>query len=274
MLLAAPRGIADFSMPTIKDHAICLRHWDFSETSQTVSLFLREHGVMRGLAKGAKRERGRFSGGIDVLTAGEVVAIVKPGRPLATLTDWLLRTAWTIVRRDITANRIGLYAVDLVHQLLAEHDPHPRLFDALVQLLDDLQARTGPWHALLRYQWVLLSETGYEPQLGRMADTGEAVPAKTGTLGFSAAAGGVVADTGAADRWRVRVATIELIREAARGSDISSADDANVQRANRLLAAYLREIIGDQPPAMRWLFPDLGSRVAEGARPRKRGPNH
>ncbi|MFM1832063.1 MAG: hypothetical protein RLZZ461_379, partial [Planctomycetota bacterium] len=26
-------------MPTIRDEAICVRHWDFSETSQTVSLF-------------------------------------------------------------------------------------------------------------------------------------------------------------------------------------------------------------------------------------------
>ena len=42
-------------MPTISDYAICIRRWDFSETSQTVSLFTRESGIIRGLAKGAKR---------------------------------------------------------------------------------------------------------------------------------------------------------------------------------------------------------------------------
>ena len=263
-------------MPTIKDHAICLRHWDFSETSQTVSLFLREHGIVRGLAKGAKRERGRFSGGIDVLTAGEVVALVKPGRPLATLTDWNLRTSWTIVRRDLSANRIGLYAVDLVHQLLAEHDPHPRLFDALMDLLDALQQRLDSWPALLQYQWVLLEETGYEPQLDEFVDAEaneRAAIDKHATLGFSAAAGGIVQDTGGADRWRVRRTTIELIRTVARGGEIpSTIDDTDVQRGNRLLAAYLREVLGDEPHAMHWLFPDLGNRVAEGARPRRRMP--
>jgi DNA repair protein RecO (recombination protein O) len=260
-------------MPTIKDQAVCLRRWDFSETSQTVSLLLREHGVVRGLAKGAKRERGRFSGGIDVLTAGEVVAITKPGRQLATLTDWNLRTSWTVVRRDLAANRIGLYAVDLAHQMLAEHDGHPRLFDALIDLLDALQAGDDKWTALLRFQWVLLSETGYTPQLERFADTDQAAPSGTPTLGFSAAAGGIVEDTGGADRWRVRTATIELIRQIARGkADTLASDEANLQRANRLLAAYIREVIGDEPPAMHWLFPDLGTRVAEGARPRRRTP--
>lgn len=265
-------------MSTIKDQAVCLRHWDFSETSQTVSLFLREHGVVRGLAKGAKRERGRFSGGIDVLTAGEVVAIVKPGRPLATLTDWFLRSSWTIVRKDLEANRIGLYAVDLVHQLLAEHDPHPFLYDALIELLDALQQGDDRWSALLRYQWILLSEAGYTPELDRFADSDESVPREKATLGFSAALGGIVEDTGAPDRWRVRAATIEIIRRIARNSarsnEWSASDHENLQRANRLLAAYLREVIGDEPSAMHWLFPDLGSRVAEGARPRRRGRKH
>ncbi|MHC4100282.1 MAG: DNA repair protein RecO, partial [Planctomycetota bacterium] len=55
-------------MPPVTDNAICIRRWDYSETSLTVSLFLRNHGVVRGMAKGAKRARGSFEGGIDLLT--------------------------------------------------------------------------------------------------------------------------------------------------------------------------------------------------------------
>ena len=64
-------------MPTITDNAVCIRRWDYAETSQTVSLFLREHGIIRGIAKGAKREKGAFSGGIDLLTRGQVVAMFR-----------------------------------------------------------------------------------------------------------------------------------------------------------------------------------------------------
>jgi recombinational DNA repair protein (RecF pathway) len=45
-------------VPPIIDQAIVVRLWDFSETSQTVSLFLREHGMLRGLAKGSRRAAG------------------------------------------------------------------------------------------------------------------------------------------------------------------------------------------------------------------------
>jgi len=266
-------------MPTIKDHAICLRQWDFSESSQTVSLLLREHGIVRGLAKGAKRERGRFSGGFDVLTAGEALAIVKPGRPLATLTDWMLRQVWSVVRRDLEANRIGFFAIDLIHHMLAEHDAHPRLYDATIALLDAVQAGDDRWRALLRFQCVLLNETGYAPELDRLADADESAIGARGTLGFSARAGGVVTDTGSPDRWRVRASTIDLIRavtlEVAESPPplehaVHAVARDDMLRANRLLAAYLREVLGEEPATMHWLFPDLGSRIGEGARPRQR----
>ena len=75
-------------MPTVTDNAICIRRWDYSETSQTVSLFMRDHGLVRGIVKGAKRAGGGFDGGVDVLTHGQVVMILTPSRELATVTAW------------------------------------------------------------------------------------------------------------------------------------------------------------------------------------------
>ena len=43
-------------MASVKDIAICVRHWDWSETSQTVSILCREHGLVRAVVKGARRE--------------------------------------------------------------------------------------------------------------------------------------------------------------------------------------------------------------------------
>ena len=78
-------------MPTVIDQAICIRHWDWSETSQTVSLFARDTGIVRGMAKGARREKAPFSGGLEVLTRGEMVAIIKPSSDLANITAWDLQ---------------------------------------------------------------------------------------------------------------------------------------------------------------------------------------
>jgi DNA repair protein RecO (recombination protein O) len=244
-------------MPPVTDNAICIRRWDFSETSQTVSLFLRSHGIVRGIVKGAKRARGGFDGGIDLLTHGQVVAIVKPARDLAAVTQWRVLDTFRALREHLAANRAGLYMADLIHHMLTEHDPHPRLFDALCSALHGLGDVDQINRTLLGFEWTVLLESGFRPQLERDAETGAELPPSTATLGFSATAGGVVADTGGPDRWRVRRETIDLLRAVAAGKPIDDTDAAGHGRAARLLAVYIRELLGAEPKSMRWAFPDL-----------------
>lgn len=248
--------LIESAVPTISDTAVCIRRWDFSETSQTVSLFTREHGVIRGLAKGAKRERGSFSGGLDVLTRGQVVAIVRPGRDLATLTEWHLEQTYRVLRQRLDANRAGLYMADLVHHMLTDQDPHLALFDALAGALDALATAPNPEAPLLALQWSLLEETGYRPELDRDAATGSTLDDSAAAYMFSAAAGGLV-EGAEGGGWRVRRGTVELLRRIAGGAEATDDDETSIARANRLLAAYCREIIGAEPPAMRWAFSDL-----------------
>jgi DNA repair protein RecO (recombination protein O) len=245
-------------MPTISDNAVCIRRWDFSESSQTVSLFTQRHGIIRGLAKGAKREKGAFSGGLDVLTRGMAVVIVKTGRDLATITEWHLQESYRWLRRHLSANRAGMYMADLIHRLLTDHDPHERLYQAFVEALDGLAEPARIDASLLTFQWRLLEETGYRPQLDNDAETGRPLPEDVATLAFSARAGGVVAAGEGSGCWRVRRSTINLLRHLAGSGRIEPGPEGAVERANRLLAAYCRELIGSEPPAMRWAFPDLG----------------
>ncbi len=246
-------------MPTITDTAICIRRWDYSETSQTVSLFAREHGMLRGIAKGAKRSKSKFSGGIDLLTYGQVIAIVKPSTDLATITEWHLVEIFRALRERLTANRAGVYMADLIHHMVREHDPHPQLFDTFRESLLALADSPQIALTLLKFQWSILCETGYRPHLDQDAKTGRPLEESASTLAFSAAAGGVVADTGAGDRWRVRRETIALLRFVASGESTDKVDATAVDRANRLLAAYIREVLGAEPNAMSWAFPDSTS---------------
>lgn len=249
---------------------MCIRRWDFSETSQTVSLFTREHGVIRGLAKGAKRERGTFAGGMDVLTRGQIIAIVKPGRELTTLTQWTLEEVYWPLRKSLAANRAGLYMADAVHHMLTPgaEDPHPSLFDAFTRALSRLESPETIGSVLLEFQWALLRETGYEPRLEmeRPIETAEI----TDVYAFSPAAGGLI-DEAASEHhgplWRVRRETVALLRRLAAeahtgdavtdGDHFSGVDTESIHRANRLLAAYIREILGSPLPTLEWAFPDL-----------------
>lgn len=251
-------------MPSVTDEAICIRHWDFSETSQTVSLLCRELGILRGLAKGAKRAGGRFSGGIDLLTRGQVVAIVKSGRELATLTDWTLIRSYRSLRQDLEVNRSAYYLADLVGRLFAPSDPHPNLFDALVTGLEALETPGTAPAVVLRFQWIALVESGQQPQLELSDDGGTTLAFMPGQARF------VAREDGEVGGWKIRRSTVDLLAGLAADPSIASiarlaaADPEIVRRANRFLAAYLRESLQTEPFAMRALFADLAAQVHPG----------
>jgi len=246
---------------TIRDEAVCIRHWDWSETSQTVSLFTREHGVLRGIAKGSKREKTDFSGGLEILTRGEVMALTKPTRALANVTSWDLRETFPGCRSDLTRHYAGVYAIDLIHHAVLEGDPHPDLYDDLIGCLRALggSGAVGDGHPgwlVLRFQWRVLREIGQVPELGVDARTGKALE-DVETFGFDPKNGGLTADPGpgAASVWRVRSKTISLLRTLDQAPDtVASEPDPATNRANRLLAAYLRERLEAEPNSMQPLL--------------------
>ncbi|MBN4060417.1 DNA repair protein RecO [Planctomycetaceae bacterium AH-315-I19] len=225
-------------MPTITDDAIALRHWEYSETSQTVALFMRTHGVLRAMAKGAKREKGQFSGGIEVLTRGVAVAIVKQTTDLATLTAWDLLTVYWRVRSELDAHRAGLYLVDLVYHAITDHDPHPGLYDALLGSLDGLERGEDLHEMLARFQWALLLEIGTRPELApEMLGGSSSVYFQPGH--------GRVSTLKAPGSWPVRTSTIRFLMALDAGEDLESDDRTeDAKRAGRFLAEYLVVLLG------------------------------
>ncbi|MDP7005587.1 MAG: DNA repair protein RecO [Phycisphaerales bacterium] len=234
-------------MAVFSDSAICLRCWDFSETSQTVCLLTKENGLIRGLAKGSKRDNGSFSGGFDPLTRGNVVARTKRSSDLATLTEWQLDHVWWSARKDLQINQCAIYMLDIIFRMITDQDPHTNIYETLLTTLDRIERGHDYDWSLLRFQWSLLVETGYQPKLETVCETEQIVA-------FSSKEGGVVKDTGEIDRVRVRKETIEILRTLLDDRPNQPAEPEVLNRANRLLAHYIRDIIGKDTAAMRWMW--------------------
>src|SRR3954471_19513804 len=148
----------------VSDSCLCLRKTEYSETSQILTLFSRNHGLLRVIAKGAHRTTkagaSKFGGGIDLLDVGDAVFTLDLEKQLGTLTEWRLIEGHLELRRNLRAIYLGQYAAELVGFLIEEHDAHPELFDRLEQTLSDL-ATARLEEAFLAFQLDLLRETGY-----------------------------------------------------------------------------------------------------------------
>jgi DNA repair protein RecO (recombination protein O) len=181
-------------MPLVRDRCICLRKIEYSETSQILWLFAREHGLIRLIAKGAHRRTkagaSKFDGGVDLLDLGDCIFSHAPERELCPLTEWHLVDGHLELRSNLRGMYLGLYAAELVSTLIEEHDPHPNLFDRLQQTLADL-ASPRVEEAFLAFELDLLRETGYLPQLEACVQCGS-IPDERERMFFTPARGGLV----------------------------------------------------------------------------------
>lgn len=147
-----------------KDTAICLRAVNYSETSQVVTLFMRNHGKVAAMAKGSRRAKSSFDGAIEVFSFGDVSFIIKEsGGQLAMLTEFEPKPRFRMLSQNLNALNAALFAAELTEKFLEDHDPHPELFDKYIKFLEMLQPEDGPasrlaW--LILYQLRLLEETG------------------------------------------------------------------------------------------------------------------
>ncbi len=239
-------------MSAQRDNALVLRQWEYSETSQTVALFTRDHGLVRGLAKGSRREKSSFAGGFEPLTRGELLWIEKPRSDLATLTEWDLQEVYWGARRSYKGHTAGLYLIDLVYHCVVPGDAQPELFDRITLALRTLTEPKAIEGAVLRGQWEVLAALGSTPRLASDDD-----PHDTGqAMGFDPSAGRFVEDPGAEGPthiWRVRRETLALLRmleapDAEEPERPRAAAPADVRRASMLLSAFLAHTLSRDLP--------------------------
>ncbi|MCC5785342.1 MAG: DNA repair protein RecO [Phycisphaerales bacterium] len=244
-------------MARLCEDAICLREAEWSETSQTVTLLTREHGLLRGLAKGSRRGRAEFSGGFEPLTRGELLALVRPAGQLTLLTSWDLRETFPQVRASLAVFHAAMYMADVVLHTMTEGNPHPRVFDALAGSLRELGPGPARAAALASFQWSVLDDTGHRPELhedirGRAPLRG--APSHT----FMPDLGGFTEDTGpGGPGYRVRAETLVLLRKLEAGAalhELADQDPSTLERAARLLAVAVRHTAGREPPSLGFVF--------------------
>src|SRR5437588_8419409 len=251
-------------MAAEKATALVLRTTDWSETSRIATLWTREFGKVRVLAKGGRRLKSNFESALDLLTVCTIVLLRKSSGSLDLLTEARVVKRFPQLRTDLAALYAGYYIAELLSEWTEDYDPHPILFAEALDALETLG--TGPRQGekpatglrLARFELVLLRELGYSPTLE------PCVACKTPVAGiglaFSAAAGGVLCracQAGQRERRPLGQQTWQALRALQESGDAWQREWSPAARAEirELLGQYVTYLMGRQPR----LLPYLGS---------------
>jgi DNA repair protein RecO (recombination protein O) len=244
---------------TEKAQGLVIRATDFSETSRIVTLWTRELGKVRALAKGGRRLRSSFECALDLLTVCDIVVLRKSSGSLDLLTEARVRERFTPLRHDLAALYGAYYIGELLGDWSQDYDPHPQVYDAALAALRDLgkaEVLKGP--CIAHFELVLLRELGYGPALEACAGCSRTIGGSR--LAFSAAGGGVLCpDCQASQRERRALATKTwhaLVRLSRTGDAWQEVSDPAVRRdVRQVLDHYVTYLLGRRPR----LLPYLGS---------------
>ena len=179
-------------MAAVRTLGLIVRSVDVFETSSVVTLFTRELGKVSALAKGARRLKSPFQGGLDLLGVSDIVLLHKASDALDLVTEAAPVERFASLRRDLAALYAGYYIAEILSDLTDSHDAHPKLFDAATITLRHLGEAEWRSRRLLRFELACLRELGLMPTLDTCTHCGVPVEARGDAFAFGLATGGVL----------------------------------------------------------------------------------
>ena len=179
-------------MAAVRTTCLVVRSTEVFETSKVLTLFTRDLGKVSALAKGARRLKSPFQAALDLLSVCDIVVLHKASDALDLVTEATLIERFDPLRRDLAALYAGYYIAELLNDLTDHHDPHPRLFDAAVVTLRNLDDPATRPRRILRFELALLRELGLLPALEACVNCGSEVDSTGESVAFGLATGGVL----------------------------------------------------------------------------------
>ena len=198
--------------------AVVLRHADWGEADRLLTLYTRERGKVRAIAKGARKIRSRKAGHLEPFT--RVTLQLAQGRDLLIVTQADTVDAYISLGEDLVKTGYASYVVELLDRFTYEDESENNaIFVLLTEILGRIATEPDPWLAIRYFEVRLLDFLGYRPHLFKCANCRKEI--QPVDQFFSPAAGGVLCPTcgaGLPGAWRISMETLKHFRHFQRSS--------------------------------------------------------
>ena len=143
--------------------ALTLKKFPMGEADLLVTLYTREYGKVRAIARGARRSTSKLVGHLEPLT--EVKLSLSHGRDLDYINQAQVLSGFASLKGNLGAITKGLYVAELVDGFGSEANPNQPLYRLAIDTLQAIEADPDSDLPLRFFELHLLQVSGLMPEL-------------------------------------------------------------------------------------------------------------
>jgi DNA repair protein RecO (recombination protein O) len=153
-------------MRLVTTDALVLRTYNLAESDRIVVCLTRSVGLVRGVAKGARRMKSRFGAALEPFTVIRLSFNEKENRDLVSISNAEILKSNFNLSSGIEAAEVLAYMGELVAEFAPPHEADELLFRMVTSCVDALADSSGAERAITRYFEIwLLRLAGLFPDL-------------------------------------------------------------------------------------------------------------
>jgi DNA repair protein RecO (recombination protein O) len=168
--------------------AIVLRVWPFHEADLLVSLFTREQGRVKGVARHAMRSRRRFGGALEPMTYVRASYAERPRQELVRLDGFEILSSPLSRPIDYARTAALQMVAEVLEEALPEQAPEDAVFRLALAVLDQMQVGRV-WMPVTYFALWMNRLMGWMPELGHCVVCG--LDLRGGAVWYSGTSDGV-----------------------------------------------------------------------------------
>ena len=150
-----------------KSEAVVLKTLNHGDTSKIITLYSRESGRLKLIAKGVRSPKSKAAGLFQPTRHLQVVYYAKPNSDLQMFKSGELVNGFFGLEDDFDRLTLAQVVVELLERSVEDEQSHPVLFELLVDTLKRLSDKnTAASGAYWFFHLQLLSELGFRPHVG------------------------------------------------------------------------------------------------------------
>lgn len=160
----------------VQTDGVVLHAMDYRDTSKIVSLYTKNFGKIKVIAKGVRSQKNKFGSSLEPMTISSIVLYKKKHRDLHLLS----KSEIAVVLNDLFDNSdrmfTGLAVIELVNMVMHDEEENEKVYGMLVHALQTINdAEKNHINVLMAFMIKLFEQFGFGLTLSSCSSCGKAI---------------------------------------------------------------------------------------------------